>query len=135
MIEDMKFGAMLGKIRQATIRRPTALDMLRCATVNAARAQRRSHDLGTLKPGHRGDAVVVGLQSVFNRPVFDPIRNLVYYSSIGDVRHTLVDGRPIVQDGDIVGVDVPATCSRANAAVTRLLDLAQERGALKPPTW
>jgi 5-methylthioadenosine/S-adenosylhomocysteine deaminase len=131
MIEDMKFGAILGKIRHGSVSRPTALDMVTCATVNAARAMRRE-DLGRLAPGCRGDVTVIGLTGPFNTPAIAPIKNLVYYSTASDIRHTLVDGRPVVRGGQVGNVDLADVRRRATAAVTRLWDLAQDKGVLTP---
>jgi hypothetical protein len=41
----------------------------------------------------------------------DPIRNLVYYAQPSDLADVLVDGRPIVEDGHVIGAD-PATAAR-----------------------
>jgi len=133
MIEDMKFGAILGKIRHGRISRPTALDMVTCATVNAARAMRRD-DLGQLVPGHRGDVTIISLAGPFNTPAAEPIKSLVYYSTASDVRHTLVDGQPVVLDGKVCNIDASDIQRRATAAVTRLWELAQDKGVLAP-TW
>ena len=129
MIEDMKFGAILGKIRHGRVSRPTALDMVTCATASAARAMRRD-DLGRLAPGCRGDVTIIGLASAFNTPALDPIKNLVYYSTASDIRHTLVDGQPVVLDGKVSNIDVTDVQRRATAAVTRLWELAQDKGVL-----
>jgi cytosine/adenosine deaminase-related metal-dependent hydrolase len=95
LIQDLRFAAMLAKIRQGDVGTPRAQHVLRCATHGAARALNRP-DLGHLEPGARGDAVVVDLTTAFNSPVYDPLRSLVYYSSARDIRCTLVDGRLVV---------------------------------------
>jgi hypothetical protein len=73
---------------------------------------------------------VIALDSVFAAPVFDPVRALVYYANASDIRHTLVDGNPILRDGTLPGVDVAALRRRVSEACARLWTLAAERGAL-----
>jgi 5-methylthioadenosine/S-adenosylhomocysteine deaminase len=53
-------------------------------------------------------------------PMRDPIRNLVYYAQPSDLVDVLVDGRPIVVDGNVVGADVPAATRRVQEAGERV---------------
>ena len=39
-------------------------------------------------------------------PVRDPIRNIVYYAQPSDLADVVVDGRLIVEDGEVLGADV-----------------------------
>jgi hypothetical protein len=73
---------------------------------------------------------VIALDSVFAAPVFDPVRALVYYANASDIRHTLVDGNPILRNGTLPGVDVADINRRAKAACVRIWGLAQGRGML-----
>ena len=105
--------------------------MIRIATHGAARALGRD-DLGHLKPGARGDAVAIDISTPFNSPVFDPLRALVYYSSGADVRHSVVDGKPIVIDRKVLGSDMDAVRKGAEAACRRIWEMSAEKGALPP---
>jgi cytosine/adenosine deaminase-related metal-dependent hydrolase len=133
LVENLKLTALLGKVREGAVGHPRAEHVVACATHGAAKALRRS-DLGTLQPGARGDIAVIDLSTPFNAPVFDPLKSLVYYSNGADLRHSLVDGRPIVADRVVLGSDISAVGERANAACARLWELAREQGALPVPT-
>ena len=93
LVDDLKLVALLGKIDQKAVGRPTADTVLGCATAGAAEALHRP-DLGHLNPGAAGDALVISMTSPYNSPVFDPLRSLVYYSGSADVRHSVVNGQP-----------------------------------------
>lgn len=123
LIQDLRFAAMLAKIRQRDSGKPRAIDVVKAATHGAARALGRT-DLGNLEPGARGDAAVIHLATPFNSPVYDPLRSLVYYSSARDIRYTLVNGRIVTQDGGIPGVDIAAVGRRAAAAARELWEMA-----------
>ena len=129
LVEDLRLAAVLGKVRGGAVGRPRAEEVLSCATWGAARALGRD-DLGRLEPGARGDVVCVRLDSPFAAPSYDPLRALVYYAGGGQVRHSLVDGRPVVVDGAVVGSDVEAVRKRVEAAAARLWSIARERGDL-----
>ena len=129
MVLDLKLACLLGKVRQHRVDAPDAERALICATHGAARALGRT-DLGHLMPGARGDVTVVALDSVFSAPVFDPVRALVYYAGAADIRHTLVEGRCVVRDGAIPGVDLAALRRTVTTACEKLWHLAADRGVL-----
>ncbi len=133
LIQDLKFAAMIGKIRGSQVGHPTAREVLGCATQGAANALGRP-DLGHLNPGARGDVTVISLLSPFNSPVLDPVRALVYYSSAADIRHTLVNGRLLYSEGKVAGSDVDAVRRRTIAACDRLWQSAAEGGAMPEGT-
>ena len=103
--------------------------MISSATRGAAIALGRD-DLGHLNPGARGDAIVVDISTPFSAPVFDPLRALVYYSTGAIVRHSVVDGQPVVRDHQVVGSDMAAVRAKAEAACRRIWELGAEQGAL-----
>lgn len=129
LIQDLRFAAMLGKVRQKDVGHPAANEVLTCATTGAARAMNRP-DLGHLNPGARGDVAVIDINTPFNSPVYDPLRSLVYYSNARDIRWTLVDGKPITKDGRVLATDVDAVGKRARQAATKLWELAEADGLL-----
>lgn len=129
LIQDLRFAAMLGKIRQKDSGHPRADHVLSCATYGAARALGRS-DLGHLEPGARGDVVVVDISTPFNAPVYDPLRSLVYYSGARDIRCTLVDGSPVVENGRVLGANIDEVFAKANAASARLWEAGRSEGFL-----
>ena len=131
LVLDMKLACLLGKIRSGSVATPSARQVLAAATHGAARALGRP-DLGHLEPGARGDVMVVALDTPFTAPVFDPVRAMVYYASASDVRHTLVDGRPVVRDGKVLGVDLDDLRRRAQAACDRIWEIAKSRDLLPP---
>ena len=129
LILDLKLACLLGKIRSHSVAHPTARQVLTCATHGAATALGRP-DLGSLEPGARGDAIVVGLDSPFAAPAFDPIRALVYYGSASDIRTSLVDGQIVVERGTVRGLDLVALRRKVLSACHRLWTLAQDKGVL-----
>ncbi len=75
--------------------RPEALlagDALRLATLDAARALRVDHQVGTLSPGKRADLTVVSLAGSPYHPVEDPAAAVVFGGSPDRVLETIVDG-------------------------------------------
>lgn len=129
LVDELKWSALLGKLRSQRVDALDAVTMLQTVTSNPAKALGRD-DLGVLRVGARGDITAIALDSPFNSPPFDPLRNAVYYSRSADVRHTVVDGRPVVRDHAVVGVDMADLYRRAAAASRRVWQIAADAGAL-----
>ena len=103
---------------------PTALpawEALRMATVNGARAMGYADgDLGVLREGALADLIVVDLQKPHLQPLHDVVSNLVYCGKAADVETVVVDGRIVVEERRVVGVDLPDLYGRVAAAVRRI---------------
>jgi 8-oxoguanine deaminase len=72
-------------------------------------------DLGRLAPGSKADIIVIDLSPLRTGPIEDPIRTLLMNANGRDVKTVIVDGRTVVEDGVIPGLDVEATRRRAQA--------------------
>lgn len=79
-----------------------ALDL---ATVGGSRVLGRD-DIGVLAPGYAADFIAFDLNRVeFAGSLHDPVAATVLCGPVG-VDHSWVQGRPLVRDGHVVGVDV-----------------------------
>jgi hypothetical protein len=72
-------------------------------------------DLGRLAPGAKADITVIDLSGLRTGPIEDPIRTLLMNGNGRDVKTVIVDGRTVVEDGAIPGLDVEAMRRRAQA--------------------
>lgn len=127
----MKVGAYLAKQVTGRPGSPTARDLLGAATCGAADGLRRP-DLGRIAAGAQADLVLVDLNRPATAPVFDPVKNFVYYASAGDITHVLVAGKLVVERGRIQTLDEPQVCARAQAACERIWAMALA-AANRPP--
>jgi cytosine/adenosine deaminase-related metal-dependent hydrolase len=90
----------------------TAADVFNAATLGGARALGRD-DLGRLAPGAKADITVVDLGELRSGPSDDPIRTMLYNTSGGQVRTVIINGRTVMADRRIPGVDEAAMRERA----------------------
>jgi 5-methylthioadenosine/S-adenosylhomocysteine deaminase len=102
---------------------PEILDaqtVLEMATISAARLLGLGEQVGSLEPGKVADLIVLDGSGPHLRPVQDLVPELVRYGCRGDVRHVIVDGRVVVDDGNLVTIDLDALLERAATSATRL---------------
>lgn len=90
------------------------------ATLGGARALGLEHEIGSITLGKRADLVVFDARRPHWVPMADPLGTLVHCGQGRDVRHVLVDGELLVEDGRPTRVDLDEVCAEAEAAARAL---------------
>ncbi|WP_424929679.1 chlorohydrolase family protein [Amaricoccus tamworthensis] len=129
MILNMQIGMMTARLCDGmdAIR---AEDMLDAATLGGAEALNRA-DLGRLAPGAKADIAVIDFSRTLQTP--DPVQTLMTGTSGRDVRDVWIDGRQVMADGLIPGVDAEADAARAQVQFDGLIAKYPDRTAGHPP--
>jgi 5-methylthioadenosine/S-adenosylhomocysteine deaminase len=118
MVEVMRTGLFMERVRRGDGRQPTPEDALRWATVNGYRAM-GIDDAGILAPGQRADFIVVDLERAHLVPHLRPVSTFVHQGQAGDVEAVVVDGRWLMRDGRVLTMDEDAVVARAQAVAKR----------------
>ena len=100
------------------------------ATTGTARVLGQAGDLGAIAPRRKADLVLLRADSVFMRPLADPVKALVYAETGAAVDTVLVDGRVVVERGRVTTVDEDAIFARAQEAADRQRGQSAEAWAL-----
>lgn len=97
----------------------TAREALELATLGGAKVLGR-YDIGSLEPGKCADFFTLDLHTLnYAGALHDPVAAVVFCAP-QRVRHTLVQGRTVVKDGQIVTVDMPQVIEEHNRHASRL---------------
>jgi cytosine/adenosine deaminase-related metal-dependent hydrolase len=115
MFHEMSLAATIHGLRHG----PTAISawtVLEMATRGGAAALGLDSNIGTLEPGKGADLVVVDLEEWSALPGGDPASRIVFGGSPQMVRHTVVAGRPVVEDHRLVTTDPEALRRRVTDA-------------------
>ena len=112
ILREMRWGAIMGKVAGGTAATASAREVYNAVTVNGARFLGRD-DIGRLAPGGKADIAVVDLDRPALSAQDDPIRSLVYYASMADVKQVFIGGRLLVDDFHCPLVDEAAVSRRA----------------------
>src|SRR5450756_1126612 len=132
------YGGRMDAIRElgvlATAFRPqygpqtmTPEQVLSMVTVDAAKALGMDEELGTLEPGKRADIVLVDPgRDVFAQPGAhtNAYCRLVYEASTSNIACTIINGKIVYRDGQVVGCDEGALMEQANVELVRILEKA-----------
>ena len=119
MFGEMRDAAMIGKLATGDAAAMDAASVLEIATVGGAAALGMPG--GIIEVGAAADLAIVGMDAPHLVPNHDLVSHLVYAASGRDVRHTICDGRVLMEERQVVDVDVDAVCDRAQATAARLV--------------
>ena len=74
-------------------------------TIDGARAVGMADRLGSIETGKLADLVVLDFDSPNLTPCYDLYSNLIYAAAPANVRHVMIHGRMILQDGQMLTLD------------------------------
>ncbi|HLD68961.1 MAG TPA: 8-oxoguanine deaminase [Pseudomonas sp.] len=121
-------ATMIGEVRQALLLQRvgfgpdamTAREALEIATLGGAKVLNRN-DIGALAPGMAADFVAFDLRQIaFAGALHDPLAALVFCAP-SQVAHSVINGRQVVKDGQLLSVDLPLVIERHNRLALQLV--------------
>ena len=120
LLEEIRVCYLLHRLH-ASAAAPTGYDVLKLATRGSARLLGRT-EIGYLAPGMAADLFAIRL----TRPElagaqFDPMSMLGTVGFKGPVDYTIINGVPVVQNGELITIDEQAESARANEVCRRYL--------------
>lgn len=121
MVETMRWGLNVARIQEGGVSeawRPA--DVFAMATGTGAAAMGLGDEMGCLRMGAKADIVLLDTRQPHWTPLLDPLGSLVHVGQGRDVRHVLVDGRVVVEDGRPTLVSEEAVINAAQAAADDL---------------
>ncbi|WAZ21010.1 amidohydrolase [Streptomyces cinnabarinus] len=125
--ESMALTALIQKSTTGDPRWLTSRQALHHATLQSASAVGLGDRLGSLAPGRRADIILVDLGGPHTQPVHDLAATLVHSARSSDVRTTIVDGRILMRDRELLTLDVAAVAGELGQRLPGLLDQCHGR--------
>ncbi len=121
LFEELRTAVLLQKSATGNPLALPAYEALKLVTVNGARAMGYgAGELGVLQEGALADLIVIDLQKPHLQPVNDVVSDLVYCVKASDVETVMVDGRIVVENRRVAGIDLPRLYWDAAEAVRRI---------------
>jgi 5-methylthioadenosine/S-adenosylhomocysteine deaminase len=131
MFNEMKFAAILNKVKRANPAVFPAALSLRMATIEAAKVMGIEHEVGSLRKGKKADLIILNLLEPTLCPLYlDPIRNIVpnlVYSARGhEVETSIINGKIVMENRQITTIDTRAVIKEAQQAAKEVSVRAKE---------
>ncbi len=116
---EMRAALLIGRAR-AGAQAVTTRQALAMATIGGARCLGRQDELGSLEVGKLADVAVWRVDGAAHAGMADPVAALVL-GSLPPLQLLLVGGRPVVEAGELVALDVASVARTVQQAATRLV--------------
>lgn len=116
------FGEMntAAKVHKFTSMDPTAMDAvstLRAGTMGGASVLGADKVIGSLEVGKKADCIVIDLDQPHLTPLYNPVSHLVYAARGGDVIHSVINGRVVMEGRQLLTLD-------ENAIIRKIQEIA-----------
>jgi cytosine/adenosine deaminase-related metal-dependent hydrolase len=126
MLGEARLALLLQRVAHGPVNGPSALnarEMLEIATLGGARVLNRD-DIGVLAPGKAADIVTLPLDEVgLAGAHHDPLAAL-FFCHVPRVKHSIVNGRVVVRDGQLATLELPRLLARHNRLARELAEAA-----------
>lgn len=129
MFNEMKFAAILNKVKRSDPKVFPAWKALRLATIESAQAIGLDHQIGSVTKGKKADLLIINLQEPNLCPIItDPIRNivpnLVYAAKGNEVETVIIDGQLIMENRQLLRIDEKEVVRSAQQAANQIAQRA-----------
>ena len=126
LFQAMKFAALIQKgfHQDATVM--TAEKVMEMATIDGARAVGLEKEIGSIEVGKKADLIVIDYENAFMTPIHHPVSAIVYSALGHEVSTVMIDGRFVMRDRVVTGVDEAVARRQAQASAD---DLARRSGS------
>lgn len=132
IIMNIRLGSYISRILEGSSTDCTFADYFRAATLGGAKALNRP-DLGKLAPGAKADMVIIDMSGFHLGPQDDPIRTFMISGSGRDIHTSIINGRVVMQDRQITGVDLDTLQIQGQAYYQKLRESYRDRATQKLP--
>lgn len=120
MFQEMRLTALLAKVNSNNAEAIPAHQALRMATLNGAIALGLDKITGSLSIGKAADITAIDFSGLALTPCFDPVSHLVYVAGREHVSHVWVNGKLLLDEGELVTLNKVELIVRATQWQKRL---------------
>jgi len=128
MLGEVRTAMLLQRVAHGPVKGPSAMsarEALEIATLGGATVLNRD-DIGALAPGMAADIVTVALDEIgMAGAQHDPLAALLF-CQVSRVKHSIVNGRVVVRDGELTTVELPKLVREHNRLARELLEAARQ---------
>ena len=113
LFSEMDTAAKLHKVNMLDPTVMNSITVLRMATIQGARALGLQDITGSLEVGKKADVIVIDTHKPHLTPMYNATSHLVYAARGSDVRHSIINGQPVMEDRKLLTLDLAEIIARA----------------------
>lgn len=120
MFETMKFTALLQKGIDENPEVLPAYEVLKMATINGAKTLRLDKEIGSIDIGKNADIIMINLENILTQPINNVFAEIVYNVKGTNVEMTMVDGKILMENSEIYGIEEKEIFERCNKIIEKI---------------
>lgn len=120
MFDSMKFTALMQKGGFENAGYMDSYEVLKMATINGAKALGVADEIGSIEEGKVADIIMVDLGTDVCQPVGNVFSDLVYNAKGSNVCMTMINGKVVMKDGKVEGVDTKDLYQKCADIIARI---------------
>ena len=113
LFSEMDTAAKLHKVNMLDPTVMNSITVLRMATIQGARVLGLQDITGSLEVGKKADVIVIDTHKPHLTPMYNATSHLVYAARGSDVRHSIINGQPVMEDRKLLTLDLDEIIARA----------------------
>lgn len=120
LFQEMDLSA---KVHKATLLDPTVMSaetVLKMATIEGARVLGMDRLIGSVEVGKQADIIILDMNQPHLTPLYNPYSQIVYAARGGDVKTSIIDGKPVMENRRLLTMDLPTVVERVRAIAAHI---------------
>ena len=114
MMGEMRTAAFIGKTVTQDATAVSAIEAIRMATINGAKAMGLADTIGSIEIGKSADIIAIDLNHLNTMPVYNPSSHIVYSASSRQVTDVWVAGKQLLKNCELQTIDEEKLYALAN---------------------
>ena len=106
MFEEIHLASIINKAVNKDAVSVPAIDALKMATINGAKALDWNEDIGSIEIGKKADIILIDINKPHLYPIHNIISLLAYSAQGSDVDTVIVDGKILMENREMKTVDM-----------------------------
>lgn len=120
MFESMKYSALLQKGVNENPKDMPAYEVLKCATINGAKALKLDDKIGSIEEGKCADIIILDINKENMKPLNDIFANIVYNAKGTNVETTIVNGKVLMENRILNEINEQKICNECEGIIFKL---------------
>jgi len=121
LMSEMDTAAKLHKIKTMDPTAMDALTVLKMATIEGAKALGMDNRIGSLEVGKKADLIIIDINKPHLTPMYNPYSHIVYSARGSDVVHSIINGRLVMYERELLTIDIQSLMEKANSLSKRFI--------------